>query len=79
MASLVAGVDLGGTKIQTVVMKDHRVAGSCRVETPQTGADAVLAAIAESVKASLREAGVSLSDLTATGVADHRRAKHRNA
>jgi glucokinase len=66
--SLVAGVDLGGTKIQTVVLKNHRVAGSARVETPRTGAEAVLAAVAESVKTSLSEAGESLSDLAATGV-----------
>jgi glucokinase len=64
----VAGVDLGGTKIQTVVLRNHRVAGSCRLETPRTGADAVMQAIAESVKNCLREAGDSLADLAATGV-----------
>jgi glucokinase len=66
--SLVAGVDLGGTKIQTVVLKEHQVVGSSRVETPRTGAEAVLAAIAESVKSSLQDAGEPLSELAATGV-----------
>jgi len=66
--SLVGGVDLGGTKIQTVVLKNHQVVGSSRVETPQTGADAVLAAIAGSVRTSLEVAGDSLSDLAAIGV-----------
>jgi glucokinase len=64
----VAGVDLGGTKIQTVVLKNHQVVGNTRIETPRTGADDVLAAIAESVKSSLRDAEEPLSELTATGV-----------
>ena len=68
MVSLVAGVDLGGTKIQTVVLKNHKVVGSSRTETPRSGADAVLAAMAESVKDSLREAGEPLSELVSTGV-----------
>src|SRR2546423_11882864 len=68
MASLVAGVDLGGTKIQTVVLRNRSVAGSFRVETPRTGAEAVLAAIVASVKASVLDAGASIDDLRATGV-----------
>jgi glucokinase len=68
MAKLVAGVDLGGTKIQTVVLGNRRVVGSNRIPTPQTGADAVLAGIAASVEASLVDAGAALSDLGAVGV-----------
>jgi predicted NBD/HSP70 family sugar kinase len=34
---LTAGVDLGGTKIQTVAVRDEQVVGSARVPTPQTG------------------------------------------
>jgi glucokinase len=68
VSGLVAGVDLGGTKIQTAVLKNRRIVGSARVETPQSGAEAVLAAIVESVKTSLQDAGESLSDLSATGV-----------
>jgi glucokinase len=52
--SLTAGVDLGGTKIQTVVTRDARVVGSARTETPQTGdahdvIDAIVATIRESL------------------------------
>ena len=68
MARLVAGVDLGGTKIQTVVLKNRQVVGSSRVETPQTGADDVLTAIADSVKASLESAREQLDDLAAAAV-----------
>ena len=46
MAGLAAGVDLGGTKIQTVVLRNRKVVGSSRLATPQTGAPDVLAAIA---------------------------------
>jgi len=35
-APVTAGVDLGGTKIQTVVLRNEEVAGSSRVLTPQT-------------------------------------------
>jgi glucokinase len=66
--SLVAGVDLGGTKIQTVVLKNRKVVGSDRIETPRTGADAVLGAIVESIKSSVQDAGGRLSELTAAGV-----------
>lgn len=68
MARLVAGVDLGGTKIQTVALNDRKVVGSTRVATPQTGADAVLATIAESVKTALGYGGLPLSALKAVGV-----------
>lgn len=68
MSGLVAGVDLGGTKIQTVVVKNRRTVGSSRVETPQNGAEAVIEAIAESVKASVDSAGEHLSHLAAVGV-----------
>lgn len=68
MAGLVAGVDLGGTKIQTVVLKNREVVGSSRVETPRTGAEDVLKAIADSVKASLQSAGEQLGDLDAAAV-----------
>src|SRR5207302_3959824 len=66
--SLVAGVDLGGTKIQTVVLKNRKVVGSDRIETPRTGAEAVLGAIVESIKSSVQDAGGRLSELTAAGV-----------
>ena len=64
------GIDLGGTKIQSVVVDEqHRVLGSSRIPTPTTGgpADVALAMI-DSVNQALEEAGVARADLTALGV-----------
>jgi glucokinase len=68
MTGLTAGVDLGGTKIQTVVVRGAQVVGSRRVPTPRTGADDVVAAIVGTIKGSLEEAGSPSSELTAIGV-----------
>jgi glucokinase len=65
---LTAGVDVGGTKIQTVVLSAHEVAGSARRETPRTGPDAVIAAIVDSVKASIASASARTADLAAVGI-----------
>jgi glucokinase len=65
-----SGIDLGGTKIQAVVVDDaHEVLGSARLPTPTTGgpADVALAMIA-AVREALDEAGVLQTDLTAVGV-----------
>jgi glucokinase len=68
MAGLVAGIDLGGTKIQTVAVKNQRVVGSHRCPTPRAGADAVLEAMVESVKLSVGEATRQPAGLVAVGV-----------
>src|SRR5262245_21283313 len=68
MSSLTAGVDLGGTKIQTVLLRDKEIVGSARVLTPQAGADAVVAAITDSIKASIATAGASTAQLRAVGI-----------
>lgn len=67
---LIAGIDLGGTKIQTVVMDDEgSVEGQSRRPTPTTGGpDDVIAAMAEAVDEACREAGIEASALEATGV-----------
>jgi glucokinase len=65
---LTAGVDLGGTKIQTVVLRGQDVVGSARRETPREGADAVIAAIVDSVKASIATASARTADLAAVGI-----------
>jgi len=63
------GVDLGGTKIQTVVLRDGEVVGSARVPTPQTGAaDDVIDAIAGTIHAALEQAALEPPDLRAVGV-----------
>src|SRR5947208_687301 len=64
------GVDLGGTKIQTVIVDaKHKVLGQARRPTPTTGTpadvkDAIAAALAEAADA----AGIKTSALTGIGV-----------
>jgi glucokinase len=65
-----SGIDLGGTKIQAVVVDDdHEVLGSARLPTPTSGgpADVALAMIA-AVREALDQGGVAPSELTAVGV-----------
>jgi glucokinase len=70
MATMRGGIDLGGTKIQTVVVDDeHRVCGQARHPTPQQGgpqaiAEGMAGALSEAAKA----AGVSPGDLRGVGV-----------
>ena len=64
------GIDLGGTKIQTVVVdSDHEVLGEARVPTPEDGgpqdvADAIVGAMKEAASA----AGVETDSLAGVGV-----------
>jgi glucokinase len=66
--TLTAGVDLGGTKIQTVVLRGGSVAGQSRVPTPTEGIDRVVGAIAETVQAALEQAGGTRDGLAAVGI-----------
>lgn len=68
MAQLIAGVDLGGTKIQTVVVRARKVVGSSRMPTPASGAEAVIAAIADSVRGAAAGAGAEVADISAVGI-----------
>ena len=61
---VVVGVDLGGTKIQSVAMKARRRVGEARSQTPHTNAGDVLAAIIESIRAT----GVPASEIGAVGI-----------
>jgi glucokinase len=65
---LTAGVDLGGTKIQTVVLRAQEVVGAARLETPRSGAEDVIATIVDSIKASIASAGARTADLAAVGI-----------
>lgn len=65
---LSAGVDLGGTKIQSVILKAGKVVGSARILTPQSGVEGVVAAVAESVNSALHNAGADPADLSGTGI-----------
>ena len=68
MAGITAGVDLGGTKIQTVVVRSGEVAGTARVATPTTGAADVISAIIATVHQALEAAALTPADLTAVGI-----------
>ena len=68
MAQVTAGVDLGGTKIQAVVVVDGEVAGQARLSTPRTDAQDVLSEIVASVRDALVDAGVDDAELGAIGI-----------
>lgn len=65
---IVAGVDLGGTKIQAIVVRGEDVLGTARVTTPVRSADAVAASIVESVLSALDGSHVSADRLAAVGI-----------
>ena len=68
--SLRGGIDLGGTKIQTVVIDDHNaVIGESRHPTPKDGGPAgVVAAMAAALGEAAQAAGVEPSALAGAGV-----------
>ena len=68
--TLFAGVDLGGTKIQAVVVDgEHVVGGSNFSLTPRNNGPAgVLDAIAEGIRAALVDAGATTADLVGIGL-----------
>jgi glucokinase len=66
--ALTAGVDLGGTKVQAVVVAGRQVVGESRHLTPSTDADAVLAEIIASVREAVAAAHCGPEDLRAIGI-----------
>jgi len=64
------GIDLGGTKVQAIVVdEDHRVVGESRHETPtEGGADAVVEALAAAMREAADAAGVPTSELEGVGI-----------
>jgi glucokinase len=64
------GIDLGGTKIQTVIVDDdHDVRGEARVPTPTTGGPRDVAkAMAGALKEAAESAGVEAGELAGVGV-----------
>ncbi len=68
-ARLRGGIDLGGTKIQAVVVDGrNQVRGKARVPTPRGGPAAVATAMAETLRTALESAGASHGQLVAAGV-----------
>jgi len=70
VSDLRGGIDLGGTKIQTVVVDgDSEVRGKARQATPTDGGPAdVAAAMAEGMREAAEDAGVSPGELQGIGV-----------
>jgi glucokinase len=68
--SLRGGIDLGGTKIQAVVVDgEHQVVGQARLPTPTAGGPPdVIAALAEAMTEATEEAGVASRDLLGVGI-----------
>jgi glucokinase len=64
------GIDLGGTKIQAVIVDgDHEVRGETRVPTPTSGGPSdVAAAMADAVRQAADSAGVQTAELEGVGV-----------
>src|SRR3954463_6236047 len=68
--ALRGGIDLGGTKIQAVVVDDdHEVRGQSRSQTPLTGGPGdIAAAMARGLRDSAGQAGTTPADLVGVGV-----------
>ena len=68
--ALVAGVDVGGTKIVAgLATSEGRFIASARAATPASGGDAAIEAIADLLRQLLSGAGVSGSDVASLGIA----------
>ncbi len=68
-ARLVLGIDLGGTKIASVVADERgRVLSRVQVETPQDGPASVVDAMAQSARAALREGRFAALDILGIGI-----------
>ncbi len=70
MTALRAGIDLGGTKIQVVVLDEsNEVKGQCRVPTPRdNGPQGVIDAMIDAVKAAIADAALPDTKLVGVGV-----------
>jgi glucokinase len=68
--ALRAGIDLGGTKMQAIVVDGTQAPrGQARLPTPTSGGpDAVIGDLAESVREACRDAGVEVGQLTGIGL-----------
>jgi glucokinase len=69
--SAFGGIDLGGTKIQTIVMRgaDHEVLGNARGLTPHEGGPpAVVDALVVCLEQAAEAAGIAVADLDGIGV-----------
>jgi glucokinase len=69
LVAVVAGVDLGGTKIQVAIVRNRRVMAEPRVATPQVGkGEQVVAAIVDAIDEGLKSADATRDDLGGVGI-----------
>jgi glucokinase len=66
--AVTAGVDMGGTKIQTAIVRAGKAIGQARLPTPQGGPAEVLQAIQETIATAAAAAGVKPDALAGIGV-----------
>jgi glucokinase len=66
--ALTAGVDMGGTKIQTVIVRAGKRIGEARVNTPQDGPGSVVDALAGTIADAAAAAGVARAELAGIGI-----------
>ena len=67
-STVTAGVDLGGTKIQTVLLRSGKVIGKGRALTPPGSAEDVVGVIKETIIAAAAEAKVPFKSIGAVGI-----------
>jgi glucokinase len=66
---MTVGVDLGGTKIQTVALRGEQIVGNERVPTPQGGiAEDVIEAIVDTIHAALAQTQTDAAALQGVGI-----------
>jgi len=63
-----AGVDMGGTKIQTAIVRSGKPLGQARVPTPQGGPGEVLKSVRSTIVDAAAAAGIAPADLTGVGI-----------
>jgi glucokinase len=68
VSEVTVGVDVGGTKIQAVALRDGSVVGARRATTPRAGLDELVDAIHGAIDETLEEAGLPRAELAAIGV-----------
>src|SRR3954468_19765144 len=67
--TVLAGVDLGGTKVQSVVLRDGERAGQARVATPPGGTNEQIAdTCADAARQAFEDAGVEPAEAATLGL-----------
>jgi glucokinase len=66
--ALTAGVDMGGTKIQTAIVRAGKSIGEVRVSTPLEGAASVVEAVLGTIDEAAAAAGINPAELAGIGI-----------